>query len=202
MNTSTMSALELKALAGELIELAAIVDVLTGDPGDILAAQLIDRLRAAGYVARLEDAARALRELATAGPAPAGHRAHADDPGSPETAAAAVTEAAEGTRLNPRPGSRCHRALAAYARAAAAELDGVGLTDTDIANVLGLPRNEAAKRCADLRSAGYVARTGDHMVTDGLRLEALCRITTAGLELLANLNTAGPLGDLTRKATS
>lgn len=62
------------------------------------------------------------------------------------------------------------------------------MTATTIAVALGLARNEAAKRCADLRAAGYVARTGDHMVTDGIRLEALCRITDAGAAKLDDLN--------------
>lgn len=109
--------------------------------------------------------------------------AHADDPEGTEHAAAKRSHAGR----VPRAGGRAHRALSVYASAAAQFR--LGLTDADVATLLEVPRNEAAKRCSDLRRLGYIARHPHPVPNPGEeRTQIVCTITPAGRDLLRTLD--------------
>ncbi len=75
-----------------------------------------------------------------------------------------------------------HESLQAYSTATA------GLTDEEAGTVTGLadsPRCCYWKRCSELRQAGYISPTGGARASTAGELQQVCRITEAGMAVLA-----------------
>ena len=95
------------------------------------------------------------------------HHARADDPDTSHEAAATVDVSRQARRI-----------LAAYAL-------GDALLDVEAYSRVGFPvTNNRGQRCSDLRSAGFIERTGNRRRTANGKAAHECRITAAGLTYL------------------